>query len=722
MNDALDRTGFRSRRRRMRGRQWIAALAAFAALAVFATLPALAQTRPPQGPGIQGPILYDPVAPKVYTGNLTNLPKARAWRIGDPVREVEDLKRLEFPPNQRGGAEAPDISAAAGGALVTGVLGAPPTTSPLSFDGIPATIYTPPDTVGDIGPNHYLQAVNASFAIFNRNGSLLAGPSPISSLWAGLGGPCDAGDLIDPIVRYDHLADRWLLSGFPFSGGVECIAISRTGDPITGGWFLYSFLTPAFPDYPKIGVWPDGYYMGTQRGFPGGGLDVFAFDRARMLQGLPAGQVQFVVPAPSLFLLPSDLDGPSPPVGTPNFFVRHVDGDQWGGADRLDVFAFHVDWANPVASTFTSLPSLPTAAFNAVLCGDNFLGTCVSQPGTAMKLETLPAWMMWRLQYRNFGSHETLVTNHTVNVGGDHAGIRWYELRRSPGGAWNLFQEGTFSPDEGAPGPADDPHRWMASAAMNRDGCLALGYSASSNVLAPSIRFTGRQPADPAGAMSQGEVTLVNGGGAQTGSLRWGNYSTMDVDPLDDRSFWYTTEYYTATSSGGWSPRISSFELSGCGPNEPELEPLRHRVSLSVGGVFTDGSLPLNSGFEIGFRYQRHRFLPQWSWELETNIAGVDDGANDGLLGSAELHLVRHLRTPPAKVQPFLLVGIGGSHYNTLGSSDTAFQVTLGGGAEFEWSRRVGFRLDARVVWLNDLLSSGWTTNAEILWGPTFSF
>jgi hypothetical protein len=304
---------------------------------------------------------------------------------------------------------------------------------------------------------------------------------------------------------------------------------------VVGGWFLYAFPTidsatdnPVFPDYPKISVWPDAYYMGTQRSFPNGGLDVWAFERDKMLVGAPAALVQFSVPRPSLFLMPSDLDGPPPPVGTPNFFVRQVDGERFGGNDRLEVFAFSVDWANPSASMFVQVGDLPTMPFDSVLCSTSLLGACVPQPGTSVQLETLTVWPMWRLQYRNFGTHEAMVVNHTVDVNGqDLAGIRWYELRRSPGGAWGIFQQGTYSPDS--------THRWMGSVAMDRDGNIALGYSVSSDTVFPGIRRTGRLATDPPGTLPQPEGTIVVGGGTQThSSRRWGTYSSMDVDPTDD--------------------------------------------------------------------------------------------------------------------------------------------------------------------------------------------
>lgn len=668
-----------------------------------------------QQAGIEGPLVFEPVTPFIFEGDLGRLPKTTIWQPGDSLQEMGDL-RLAAPgrtPSTVGGARATGIGAAPVQQGSTGSAFA-------AFDGIPATGLAPPDPVGDVGPNHYVQMVNIAFAVYNKSGVLLAGPSPINALWAGFGGPCEALNQGDPIVRYDHLADRWLISQFAIGAGFECIAISRTADPVAGGWFLYAFQTPGAPDYPKIGVWPDGYYMGTQRGFPNSGLDVFAFDRIRMLNGLPAPSVQFNVGAPSLFLLPSDLDGPSPPTGTPNFFVRHVDGDQWGGADRLEMFAFTVNWTNPATSTFTQLPNLAVVPFDAVLCTATLLSVCVPQPGTPRRLEALSAWMMWRLQYRNFGTYETLVTNHTIDADStDHAGIRWYELRRDPGGAWAVFQQGTFAPDGGAPGLADDVHRWMGSIAMDKDGSVALGFSAGSDSVFPSIRYTGRLVADPAGAMPIGEVTLVAGGGSQTGSSRWGNYSTMDVDPTDDCTFWYTAEYYPITSAAGWRTRIASFQLPSCQIVRPVLG---HEVGFAIGGLLTDDSLRLNSGFNTVFRYRRHRFVNNLSWEIESGVAFTEDPAQSGVLASLQLHLVAHLNNVSNRVLPFVLVGVGVSHYNSLGFSDTAPLITLGAGSDFRWSQRVGFRFDARVLWLRDLISPGWTTNGQLLWGPTFAF
>ncbi len=440
----------------------------------------------------------EPATPKVLAGDLRRLPTAKAWKPGDPVRVIRQGEREPEQEESKSREE--------GGEVATPVV---------SFDGIPATGSLPPDTVGDVGPGHYIQMVNTAFAIYDKQGNLLVGPSPINSLWSGFGGPCETQNNGDPIVQYDQLADRWLLSQFAVPGGAagfhECIAISRTSDPVAGGWFLYDFPTPVFPDYPKIGVWPDAYYMST---YEGANLGVFAFDRARMLNGNPATFVRFTISSLTTIstrartrILPSDLDGPTPPPpGSPNFFVRSVDGTaQGGGPDRLEIFAFHVDFGNPANSTFTGPTTLPTAPYDIQMCGASLPRSCIPQPGTAQGLDPLSNRLVRQVQYRNFGTYETLVTNQTVDVGDfdDHAGIRWYELRKV-GGVWSMNQQGTYFPD-GA-------HRWMGSIAMDKAGDMALGYSISSKTVFPGIRYAGRLANDPAGTLPQGEVVLVTGG------------------------------------------------------------------------------------------------------------------------------------------------------------------------------------------------------------------
>jgi hypothetical protein len=551
----------------------------------------------PQQQDFGKPIVHDAVTPHVYEQGIRSMTVVRAYKSGDPVKVIEDLKEAgENEKSTKSGAVTPktanvdltkmpkakmyrpgdpirvmpDLKESATAPAAASPMLGPSNVFPVgaSFDGIPATGFLPPDVAGAVGPDHYILMVNVAFAIYDKQGNLLVGPSPINALWSGFGGPCSTNNNGDPIVRYDHLSDRWLMSQFALPGGAagfhQCVAVSRTADPVAGGWFLYDFpmvdATGAFvfPDYPKIGVWPDGYYMGTQRGFPGGGLDVWSFEREKMLVGAAARTVHFFVPAPSLFLLPADLDGPAPPTGTPEFYGRQIDGARFGGVNRFEVFAFHVDWSNPVTSTFSMVATLPTAPFSTKICQASFLEPCILQPGTAVELEALSVWTMWRLQFRNFGSHETLMTNHTVNAGGVQAGVRWYELRRPAAGVWSIFQQGTYSPDSST-------SRWMGSVAMNKSGEVALGYSASSSSVFPSIRYAARLASDPPGTMGT-EVNLMSGGGSQLfGIPRWGNYTTMDVDPKDDCTFWYAGEYMPSTSPAGWRTHISSFRSPNCG-------------------------------------------------------------------------------------------------------------------------------------------------------------
>jgi len=442
----------------------------------------------------------------------------------------------------------------------------------------------PPDTNGDVGPNHYVQIVNLAFAVFDRsNGQILYGPADNNTLWQGFGGPCESTNNGDPIVLYDHLADRWLLSqfalpNFPSGPFYQCIAVSQTGDPL-GSWNRYEFTISQIKlnDYPKFGVWPDGYYMSVNQfkcnfvRCSWAGQGVVAFERDQMLSGGPARMVYFDLYNTDRNLggmLPSDLDGPAPPAGAPNYFAQ-IDDSAWGySPDQVQIWDFHVDWSNPTSSTFTKWGVLGTAAFDSNLCG--YARNCIPQPGTDAKVDAISDRLMYRLQYRNFADHQTLMVNHTVDVGGDHAGIRWYELRKG-GSGWSINQQGTFAPDS--------DHRWMGSVAMNKLGDVGLGYSVSSIDVFPSIRATGRLSDDVLGTMTQGEVEIATGAHYQLhDSGRWGDYSSMSVDPVDDCTFWYTQEYYDP-AVGGWNPdeywivdllvlwqtRIGSFKLRDCG-------------------------------------------------------------------------------------------------------------------------------------------------------------
>jgi hypothetical protein len=431
----------------------------------------------------------------------------------------------------------------------------------------------PPDTNGDIGPNHYVQTVNLSFAIYSRTGALLFGPANLNTLWSGFGGPCQTTNNGDPIVLYDQLADRWLISqfalpNFPSGPFYQCIAVSQTGNPL-GAYHRYQFLisNTKLNDYPKFGVWPDGYYMAinqftcTITTCNWAGQGVVAFERVDMLTGAPATMVKFDLFGvnPNLGgMLPSDLDGPVPPVGAPNLFSEVDDVNFGFPQDQLQLWEFHADFATPNNSTFTHLADLATAPFDPDMC--NFSRNCIPQPG-GIAVDAISDRLMYRLQYRNFGTHQTLVTNHTVDVNGaNRAGVRWYELRNS-GSGWTIFQQGTYTPDAN--------HRWMGSIAMNSIGDIGLGYSVSSTSVFPSIRYTGRLDGDASGQMTQGEGTIIAGGGVQQHSTgRWGDYSMMGVDPVDDCTFWFTQEYYAVTGVAPWQTRVGSFKIRECGAVE----------------------------------------------------------------------------------------------------------------------------------------------------------
>lgn len=423
----------------------------------------------------------------------------------------------------------------------------------------------PPDTDGDVGPNHYVQMVNLSFAVFNKSGTLLYGPVDNSTLWAGFTGPWTGTNDGDPIVLYDQAADRWLFSQFalpnyPNGPFYELIAISTTGDPL-GSYYRYAFAFTDMCDYPKFGIWPDAYYMSINNFKTGtltsNGVGAAAFERDVMLSGGAARMVYFQLSptADPWSFLPSDWDGTNtPPAGAPNYFIYAADDYYWGGSDRLEIYEFHVDWVNTSNSTFIGPTALNTAPFDMYLCGAT-RDRCITQPGTSVMLEAIPDRLMFRLQYRNFGSYQAMVTNHTVDADGSgKAGIRWYELRNT-GSGWSIYQQGTYSPDS--------DHRWMGSIAMDGQGNIGLGYSVSSSSTYPSIRYTGRYAGDPLGQMTFSEENIITGSGSQTHSeARWGDYSMMSIDPSNDRTFWYTQEYIQTTGSAPWRTRIASFEFA----------------------------------------------------------------------------------------------------------------------------------------------------------------
>ncbi len=406
---------------------------------------------------------------------------------------------------------------------------------------------TPPDPNGDVGPNHYIHMVNATkVAIYDKTGVLLLPPFDLSTLWSP--GTC-ASDAGDPIVLYDPMADRWLLSQFAFPSHM-CVAISQTADP-TGAYYTYTFNVGSFPDYFKFGVWPDAYYMSANEST----YTAYAYDRTNMLNGAPATFQKFT--GGTNLYLPSDLDGPvSPPAGAPNLFYTFKDNSFHGGSDRVEVREFHVDWDTPANSTFILVASPPIAAFTYTVCGF-FNFDCLRQLGTAQRFDAISEWPMHRFPPRNFGAHQTLVGTFTVGGGlGEEGGaIRWFELRNT-GGGWTLYQEGTLDPGDGN-------DRAVGSIAMDQGGNIALAYTVSSSAIHPAIRYATRLSTDPLGTM-QAEAVMIAPAGSQTGSNRWGDYSAMAVDPANDCTFWYTNEYYFVNSATTWRTRVGVFTMPEC--------------------------------------------------------------------------------------------------------------------------------------------------------------
>ncbi|HEY3310267.1 MAG TPA: hypothetical protein VGK00_01390 [Anaerolineales bacterium] len=448
----------------------------------------------------------------------------------------------------------------------------------------------PPDPNGEVGLNHYVEMTNLAFAVYDKQGNLLLGPVDTGTLWSNFAVPDCTDPSGDPIVMYDQFADRWLLTQFTTRGPkyFDCVAISQTGDP-TGAYFRYAFVTQDdpelpggtfFPDYPKYGVWKDSYIM-TTRDFgdvTGYGISVYALEKNKMVNGQPkARAVQFfldsnVVPLNLMGdgLLPPDVDGknkpkndaPAPIIGTQD------DGAGYGGTiDALNIWELNVAWKSTPVASLNFKAQLPVAPFDSIFPCAPTSRDCLPQPGITNPAQYLDILSYrqrptFRLAYRNFGTYEALVTNQSVEATPGMAGVRWYEIRRV-NGTYSVYQQGTFAPGDGV-------HRWMGSAAMDWQGNIALGYSVVNGVdVFPGIRYTGRVAGDPLGAMTLGEGTIINGGGVQTTTnSRWGDYTSLTVDPVDDCTFWYVNEYYaingTAANGRPWQTRIASFKLPGC--------------------------------------------------------------------------------------------------------------------------------------------------------------
>ncbi len=445
----------------------------------------------------------------------------------------------------------------------------------------------PPDPNGDVGPDKYIQVINSYFAIYPKTGSPtpILGPAALHTIWTGIGSPWEGTDDGDPIVLYDQAAGKWMISqfslpGYPSGNMGVLVAVSTTSDP-TGTWYRYVYnFNTIMPDYPKFGIWPDGYYMSVNQFTGATGPAACVWERNKMLTGDPtAGFIYKNCSTASGVMIPSDWDGPTAPLASePNYFT-FISGA------NLKIWSFHTDWATPANSTITETSNLTPATFSSYFCSAS-RGRCIPQPGTTLKLESLSDRLMFRVQYRNFGTYETMVACHSVNADGlGNAGMRWYELRNT-GSGWSIYQQGTYAPNTTS--------RWMGSVAMNAQGDIALGYSASdATSVYPSIRYTGRRASDTPGLMTIPEQTIVNGTASQQYSSvgRWGDYSMMSVDPSDDITFWYTNEYYVSwnASTWPWQTRIASFKFS----SNPAVTTLA-ATSITGSGATLNGTINAN--------------------------------------------------------------------------------------------------------------------------------
>ena len=520
----------------------------FSRVLVPITIIRIAQADTPKGgatpPYIKGPFSDQPVTPSVFNGDLRDLPQLPS--TGSEVPSPGTIVQSNL------------VNTFSSTAWVDPVLQQTPgkgqMPQPLmSFEGLMKSDgggWSPPDTNGDVGPTYYFQTVNVGLGIFDKTTGTPIVKLTYNDFFQGPpGSSCDNNNRGDVVVLYDPQVNRWIVTDLSLPGPnyYECIAVSKTGDPVSGGWYFYAMqantgvFSGAFNDYPKLGVWIDGWYM-TANMFSANfeGVRVWALDRASMITGKPLKEYHFdCVSSMCYSMLPANLRGTPAPAGSPEYFAGVA------APNNLNLWQFHMDWSTPSHSTFTGPVTLQVADFQTA--------NDVPQKGVDQTLDSLGDRLMFQLEYRNYNGVESLFANHSVFSGGADA-IRWYEIR-DPGGSPTIFQQGTYQPDSS--------NRWMGSIAADRDGNIALGYSVSSSQIYPAIRYAGRLAGETPNLLTQNEAELFQGPGSQSGSNRWGDYSMMTVDPTDDCTFWYTQEY--ATSGSDWRTRIGSFKFPSCG-------------------------------------------------------------------------------------------------------------------------------------------------------------
>lgn len=488
----------------------------------------------------------------------------------------------------------------ADGALQTGRNSSYDVAPNLLFEGIMMTNVVPPDPSGDAGQDYYMQMVNAGggavFQIFDKKGRKVGNRSSLNSLWKQFG----VVGLGDPIVLYDEAENRWLIAEMCNRGADGelnklLIAVSATNNPL-GSWYAYDLDTPTFPDYPKFFIWDNGYYVTTNEYVDK--QPIYALEKKAMLEGKTAKQLQFGIPRVNIgfqIAMGVDWDGKGAPATAPT--IMQIADDAWGGgSDRLQIYNLQIDWETPTKSKLTGPQRINVASFNSDLCqGWN---ECIKQPN-GRYIAAIDQLLSFRINYRNFGTHESIVCCHVVNVQDKpepHAGIRWYELRKQGTNSWSIYQQGTFSPDES--------DRYYPSISIDGYGNIAMAYSLSNETKYPSLFYTGRRIDDPLGAMLVNEHEFATGL-SNSNTERWGDYHHMAVDPVDSSRFWFTGEYMNG--GGQWSTKIVQFRLQ---QDKNDLQPSQviapiSSVSLSDKEVISlkivNSGKTSASNFQVGY-------------------------------------------------------------------------------------------------------------------------